>query len=548
MGSMSAPDLIVVNADIRSMDPLKPRAQAIAMRDGRILALGSDDEIRALANGRTRRIDAGGRLMLPGFQDTHIHLQDSGTGFSTSVNLENARTVDDLQRLVRDFAAARPNDPWVRGVGWYSGIFGEHNLNRQVLDAAVADRPVYIYASDGHNAAVNTLGCEMVGLKKGTQDPPNGHFVLDDGGAPTGLLYEDAVDWVRSRMPKRVDADYANGVRYGQELCNRHGITGVLDAMVAERHMRVYHGLEEAGDLNVRICATAKVFPEEQVADAVARLEALRRDRRSPLVEMHSAKFFLDGVLENRTAVMIDDYSDAAGGNAALMFDRAHLEQLFIACDAARFQIHVHVIGDGATRIAFDCLEAARKANGAWPSLHQLAHVQMIDPADIPRFRALGVVANIQPLWARNEPSVTDVAMPLVGDARGRWMYPWRSIIDAGAPYAVSSDWGVSTLNPFPIMQTAVTRQPPEKGRDHPVFQPQERIGVEDVVRGYTVNAAAAAWRAEETGSLTPGKWADLILLDRDIFAVDPYDIATTEVDLTLLGGREVHRAENFAG
>ncbi len=548
MGDSAAPELIVVNADIRSMDPLRPRARAIAVAAGRVLALGDDAEIRALGNGRTQVIDAGGRLMLPGFQDTHIHLQDSGTGFSTSVNLERARTVNELQRLVRDFAASRPNDPWVRGVGWYSGIFGEHNLNRQVLDAAVADRPVYIYASDGHNAAMNSLGCEMTGLKRGTPDPQNGHFVLDVQGAPTGLLYEDAVDWARSRMPKRGDADYANGVRHGQQLCNRHGITGVLDAMVFERHMRVYKALDEAGELSVRVCATGKVFPEEKTADALGRLEGLRRDYRTPMVEMHSAKFFLDGVLENRSATMIADYSDAQGGNAPLMFDRDHLEELFVAFDAARFQIHIHVIGDGATRIAFDCLEAARKANGAWPSLHQLAHVQMIDPADIPRFRALGAVANIQPLWARCEPSVTDVALPMVGEDRGRWMYPWRSIIEAGAPYAVSSDWGVSTLNPFPIMQTAVTRQPHRGKRDHPVFHPQERISVADVVRGYTVNAAAAAWRSEATGSLTPGKWADLILLDRDIFAVDPYEIGETEVDLTLLGGRAVHRSAGFAG
>jgi hypothetical protein len=312
--------------------------------------------------------------------------------------------------------------------------------------------------------------------------------------------------------------------------------------------MRVYGALDQAGELTVRIRATAKVFPEESVPDALGRLEALRRDRRSPMAQVHSAKFFLDGVLENRTAVMIGDYSDEAGGNAALMFDRRHLEDLFVAFDAARFQIHVHVIGDGATRIAFDCLEAARMANGAWPSLHQLAHVQMIDPADIPRFNRLGVVANIQPLWARHEPSVTDVALPMVGEARGRWMYPWRSIIETGAPYAVSSDWGVSTLNPFPIMQTAVTRQPHRGRRDHPVFQPDERISVADVVRGYTTNAAAAAWRAEETGSLAPGKWADLILLDRDIFTIDPYEIGGTQVDLTLLGGREVHRAAGFAG
>ena len=195
-----------------------------------------------------------------------------------------------------------------------------------------------------------------------------------------------------------------------------------------------------------------------------------------------------------------------------------------------------------------DRIEAARAVNGAWPALHQLAHVQVIDPADIPRLRELGVVANIQPLWARCEPSVTDVALPMIGPERGRWMYPWRSIIDSGAPYAVSSDWGVSTLNPFPIMQVAVTRQPEDKGPDYPVFEAEERLSVADVVRGYTTCAAPSARRGGETGSLVPGKLADLIVLDRDVFAIDPYEIAGTEVLLTLLGGNEVHRADDFAG
>ena len=544
---MSAIDLILLNADIRSLDPLQPRARAMAIAGGRVVALGEEAEIRTLANGRTRTIDAGGRLVLPGFQDTHIHLQDSGADLHASVDLAGARTVGDLQRLVREFAAERPTEPWVKGVGWYSGIFHAHNLDRAVLDAAVPDRPVFIYASDGHNAAINSRACEILQLDASTADPANGLFVRDAAGVPTGMLYEDAVFSVMGRMPKLGDADYAAGVRAAQALCNRHGITGVLDALVGERHMRVYRGLDEAGALTLRVRATAKVYPEEKPAAALERVEALRR-ASTPMASVHSAKFFLDGVLENRTAVMLEDYSDAAGGNAALMFDPEGLPELFRLFDAARFQLHVHVIGDGATRIALDSIESAERANGAWPSLHQLAHVQMIDPADIPRLKRLGVVANIQPLWARYEPSVTDVALPMVGEKRGRWMYPWRSVVQSGAPYAVSSDWNVSTLNPFAIMQVAVTRQPVGAAPDYPVFQPDERLSVLDVVRGYTTNAAAAAWRSDDIGSLTPGKFADLIVLDRDIFAVSPYEIGGTEVLLTLLGGKEVHRAKGFEG
>jgi predicted amidohydrolase YtcJ len=545
--TQSAPDLLIINGDIRTMDPLQPRAQALASRGGRIVAVGSNDEIKALGTGRTRTVNAGGRLVLPGFQDTHIHLQDSGTGFSTSVNLEEARTIEQLQQTLRAFAK-ETNELWVHGTGWYSGIFGAHNLDRAALDAAVPDRPLFIYASDGHNAAINSKACEMIGLDASVADPAGGSFVRDAAGVPTGLIYEDAIDWVRARMPKKALDAYAAGVRYGQKLCNTHGITGVLDAMVWERHMKVYRALEEAGELSVRLRATAKVFPTESVKDAVGRLEALRRDYRSDNIGVHSAKFFLDGVIENRTAAMIEDYADAQGGNAPIMFDEDHLKDLFIAFDAARFQLHVHVIGDRATRVALDRIEAAREVNGAWPSLHQLAHVQVIHPDDIPRLRDLGVVTNMQPLWARCEPSVTDVALPFIGEARGRWMYPWRSIVDSGAPYAVSSDWGVSTLNPFPIMQTAVTRQPPRMRKDYPIFQEQERMTVEQVVRGYTTLAAAAAWRSDETGSLTLGKHADVIILDRDVFTVDPYEIGDTQVDLTLLGGREVHRSEGFAG
>lgn len=548
MAHNSAPDLIVINADIRTMDPLQPRAAAVAVKNGRVLALGDSREIRAMANGGCRVVDAGGRLVLPGFQDTHIHLQDSGTGFSTSVSLEGARNIEELQSRIREFAAKRTNDLWIRGVGWYSGIFGAHNLDRHVLDVAVPDRPVYIYASDGHNAAMNTKACEAVGLDASVADPHAGQFVRDKDGNPTGLIYEDAIDWVRARMPKLPLDAYFDGVRYGQKLCNRHGITGVLDAMVGERHMKVYRGLDEGGELSVRLRATAKVFPHETVKDALGRIEALRQDFRSDNIAVHSAKFFLDGVIENRTAAMIEDYSDEIGGNAEIMFDEELLKELFIAFDAARFQLHVHVIGDRATRVALDDIAAARDKNGAWPSLHQLAHVQMIDPTDIPRLRELGVVTNMQPLWARNEPSVTEMALPLIGEKRGRWMYPWRSIVDSGAPYAVSSDWGVSTLNPFPIMQTAVTRQPDRVKPDFPVFVPEERMTVDQVVRGYTTKAAEAAWRSDETGSLTPGRYADMILLDRDIFSVDPYEIGGTQVDLTLLGGREVHRAEGFSG
>ncbi len=536
---MPEPDLIVVNARIVTMDPLCLMVSALAVVAGRVAALGADADIRALAGPATQMIDAGGRMVLPGFQDTHIHLQDSGQDYSQNADLSAARTVEELVAGLTAFATTHRR-PWVNGTGWYSGVFGAQNLNRQVLDRAVPDRPCLIVASDGHNACLNTAGLAAVGFDRATPDPDNGHIVRDAAGDPTGLLYELAIPLAEARMPVLDDAAFADGVRWAATLANRHGITGVIDAKVEERHVRVYQSL--ADDLTVRVAATALVIPADTTAQALERLTDFRA-RSSGLFRVHSAKFFLDGVIENRTAAMIAPYSDALGGNAPLMFSPGQINQMFTAFDAARFQIHVHAIGDLATRAALDGMAAAQRVNGAWPSLHQIAHIQFIDPADIPRFRALGVMANVQPLWARHEVSVDDMAVPVVGAARSKWIYAFRSLLDAGAQMALSSDWGVSTLNPFEIIETAVTRQPPRKEGNWPVFLPEQRMTRAQAVAGYTTHAAAAAWRTADTGSLALGKYADLIVLDRDIFTCNAHDIGDTQVLLTLLGGQVVHRA-----
>ncbi|WP_413873455.1 amidohydrolase [Albidovulum sp.] len=539
---MTPPELILVNADIRTMDPHFPRVRALAVRGGRVAALGSDAAIRALAGAGTKVIDAGAGLVLPGFHDTHIHVQDGGQHHCESADLSAARTVAELQATLGAFAATHSRD-WVLGGFYYSGIFGDHNLTRQVLDAVVPDRPCMIMASDGHNGCINSAAIARVGLTASTPDPENGHFVKDAGGEPTGLLYERATTWVDERRPAPSDDDFADGVRFAQAHANAHGLTGLLDASVEERHVRVYGRLAAADALTARILATARIDPSETVAGALARVGRLRRQSLAPMFSVHSAKFFLDGVLENRTAAMIAPYADALGGNASLMFSSSQINDLFTAFDATRFQIHAHAIGDLAVRAALDGIEAARRANGFWPAWHQIAHVQCIDPADLPRFAALGAVANIQPLWARAEPSVTEVAVPMVGPRRARWIYAFRSLRDAGAMLALSSDWTVSTLNPFEIIETAITRQPPRKEGTHAAFVPEERLTLAECVEGYTVNAAAAGWRGHETGSLSVGKWADLILLDRDIYAGNPYDIGDTRVLLTLLAGREVWSA-----
>ncbi len=275
---------------------------------------------------------------------------------------------------------------------------------------------------------------------------------------------------------------------------------------------------------------------------------ALRQAYQSDRVRAGSVKFFMDGVFENRTAALCAPYADAAGGNAAPMFDEGATAALFAALDAARFQIHVHAIGDAALARALDGLAAARAANGAWPACHQITHLQLARAADIRRMAGLGVMANIQPLWARLDPEVPDIALEMIGAARLGQTYAFRQMLDAGCGICLSSDWPVTTLDPFAIIETAVTRQSPVSERPWAPFLPQEALSVEECVQGYTTGAAAACWRGDFTGRLLPGFSADLIVLDQDIFACPPARISQTRVLLTLFRGAEVYRAPEFAG
>lgn len=362
------------------------------------------------------------------------------------------------------------------------------------------------------------------------------------------MLHEDAIRWAVAQLPRTGDEAWIEGGRAGQAHAHRHGITGIIDPWIEDHHRRAYAALAGTGELTMRVSGAAMVRATDSVDEALARATRWRSEHSAGPFRITSAKFFLDGGLENRTAAMIAPYADAQGGNAPLMLDPDRIRAFFTAFDAARLQIHVHCIGDGAVRAALDGFEAARAANGDWPSLHQIAHVQVTHPADRPRFAALGVMANMQPLWAAWDPVIPDATMDLVGPGRMADVYAFRSLIDAGAPWCVSSDFPVTTLNPFEIIETAVTRQTPRRrGRCAP-FVPAERITAGEAVLGYTLNAAAACWRRDATGMLAPGREADLIILDRDIMACAADEIGETEVLLTLAGGREVHRAAGFDG
>lgn len=529
-------DLLLRNARIRTMDQSAPWAEWLLVREGRVAALGLGQPPEA-----AEVIDAGGRLVLPGFQDAHVHLLSGGLDRTTAAPLYDAATEAQLLAALSAHAAAKPGLPLVIGAGWQPGFFGDHTLTAAVLDRAVPDRPAVAYDSSFHNACLNSRALELAGIGADTPDPPNGHILRDGQGRATGMLHEEAIPWAVARLPQLTDDHWYQGLLAGQAHANAHGITGVLDPRITDREARIYaRGLAEEA-LTLHVCGAALVTEADTPETAVARLSAMRAAHPGPGFHVHSAKFFMDGVFENRTAACLSDYADQPG-NALCMFGAEQTRTLFTALDAARFAIHVHVIGDAAVRRAIEGLEAARAANAPWPAQHQLTHLQLMHPGDYARLARVAT-ANIQPLWARLDPLIPDIALEMIGPARHPDTYAFRKMLAAGADWCLSSDWPVSTLNPFEIIETAVTRQARRADDPKPPFRPDQRLTVAEAVAGYTTHAARACWRADSTGLLRPGFSADLIVLDRDIFACAPEEISDTQVLLTLFRGRAVHRS-----
>ncbi|WP_338747162.1 amidohydrolase [Pseudomonas putida] len=538
-------DLIITHADIHTMDPDLPRAQAIAVHQGRIVAVGANVDIECMAGVDTLRINAQGRLMLPGLQDTHVHFQLSSADLYHNASLYAATTLDELLSCIREFVERHPDKTWIRGVGFSPSLFGPDVLTKELLDSVTGGRPALMLANDYHNGWANSAAFEIAGVRPGSPEPQNGSYVRNADGAPKGWLLEDAI-WAMNRIaPGYTDEEYLAAMQHFSKAFNRRGITGILDAMVNRNYMKNYQASYERGDLTLRVRATSKVFAHKPLDEQLGELQDLRSTYQGDRVSMHSAKFFLDGVLESGTAVFLEPRSDT-GGNADLMFTQAQINEYFAAFDRERFQLHVHTIGDGAVRAAVDGIDYARQQNGKWDSRHQLAHLQVVAPVDIPRFTTLGILANFQPLWAQPQPEADAIAHAMLGEQRSQWIFPIGAFVRKGVTCMMSSDWGVSTYDPFQILQSAVTRQAIDASPDDPVHNPHHRISIEDALRGYTLNAAHAAWRDDCTGSLSVGKYADLIVLDRNLFEVAPGEIAQTQVLLTLLEGQEVHRDPGF--
>jgi predicted amidohydrolase YtcJ len=534
-------DLVLKSGAIYTVDGARSWAQAVAIHAGHIVYVGTDGGVAAYVTPSTRVVDLKGKMVLPSFQDVHIHPISSGIQ-ANSCALDGLKTVPEYVAAIKKCADDHPKAAWITGGGWWLSAFGAGGLaRRELIDAVVPDRPVFLSSVDGHTSWANTKALELANITNKTPDPPDGRIDRDPKtGAAIGSLQEGAADLVAAVVPAPTAEEEEAGLRYAIKLLNGYGITAIQDAAVYEKDLKAYRVLDSSGELTLRVVA-AIWWERSQGIEQIDKIKRLRDEYSSGRIDAHTVKIMQDGVMENYTAVLLQPYLRKPGNVRGIpMMEPDRLKDAVTRLDAAGFQVHFHAIGDGAVRQALDAIEQARHVNGDLGHRHHIAHLELVDPADVPRFRELGVIANFQPLWAFADEYITHLTIPILGPERSSRLYPIGTLYRSGAMVAFGSDWSVSSPNPLEEIQVAVTRMGPA-GETHTPFLPGERINLPEALAAFTINAAYTNRLEKTTGSIELGKNADLIVLDRNLFDSAPTQIDKTRVLVTLFEGRAVH-------
>lgn len=538
-------DIVLRGGAVYTVSAARSWAEAIAIRDGRIVYVGPEDAIGRWTGPRTVVYDLQGKMVLPGFHDSHVHPVSSGIELG-ECNLNEAETEAAILETIGRYAQENPSTPWIRGAGWQLPLFPDAGPSKSLLDKIVPNRPVFLSAADGHSAWVNSRALELAGITAKTSDPPRGRIERDpQTGEPTGTLREAATELVSKHLPAYTAEDYIQGLRRGLEMANRAGITSLQEANASDENiLKAYAELDRRNELTARVAAALYLDPSKGM-EQIPRLVELRKKYRGRRLRANAVKIFVDGVIEAGTAALIEPYLGKGEDRGKANLEPELLDQLVAALDREGFQIHIHAIGDRAIRMALDSFERARAANGSRNSRHHIAHLELIAPEDLPRFRRLGVIANFQPLWAYADTYITKLTIPVLGPARSRWLYPIASLARTGAIVACGSDWSVSSINPLDAIQTAITRRGLEEGPG-PAWIAEETVDLATMIACYTVNGAYVSFQEAEVGSIEVGKAADLAVIDRNLFDIPVQEIHKAKVLLTLLAGKEVFRDPAF--
>lgn len=541
-------DIVLLNGVVYTMDASRRWAQAVTISNGHISFVGTDQDAVRFAGPLSNVINLRGKMVLPGFVDSHIHpLQ--GALEKAACYLNDYRTAESTKKAIGEYARKNPKDKdheWVLGSGWALPPFGTNGPSKRVLDEVVPDRPAYITSADGHSSWANSKALELAGITSLTPDPPGGRIErVGETREPAGTLREAAMQLVSKLAPKPDAEQRREAVLSVQKELNALGIVAVQDACVDEDDLKAYASLDDSNLLTMRVSAAMEL----QSTRDETQLNTLKEwsdkyDGNS--LRVKSVKIFADGVMESKTAALLEPYVGGDRNDIGILNYAPNLFKWY-ACklDAAGFQIHVHAIGDRAVRVALDALETAQKINGRSDRRHHIAHLELVDSKDISRFRELNVTANFQSFWAFRDRYMSEMTEPMLGPDRSKHLYPIASLFKSGAVVVGGSDWTVTTANPLDAIQVAVTRRGLDETTDK-VFLPDELVSLPEILSAYTINGAWLGRWERESGSIEPGKSADLIVLDNNLFAIPPEQIHKTKVLWTLFKGRAVYRDPSF--
>jgi predicted amidohydrolase YtcJ len=513
----------------------RPRAEAVAIYGNRIAAVGSSAEIRKFAGGQTRIIDAGGALLLPGFNDSHVHFIDGGAHLA-SVQLRDAASPQDFAARIRQFAAKTPKGRWITGGDWDHERWTNAPLpTKELIDEFTPDHPVFVNRLDGHMSLANSVALKLAGVTKETADPPGGLIVRDaKTGEPTGVLKDAAMSFVNAKIPSPTFDEKLEAARAATEHAASLGVTSVQD-MSAGNDVGVFQTLAARGELKTRIYAVSPLPAWERLSRT-----GIRAVFGGDLLRVGGLKGFADGSLGSTTALFFEPYQDAPamrGLPSDEMFPEGEMLKRVEGADAAGLQVMIHAIGDSANDRILSLYEQVTKQNGARDRRFRIEHAQHIRAQDIARFARGNVIASMQPYHAIDDGRWAEKR---IGHERARTTYAFRSLIDAGATLAFGTDWYVAPLNPMLSLYGAVTRRTLD-GKNPQGWIPEQKITIEEAVRAYTVGSAYAEFAENSKGTITPGKLADLVILSQDIFRIDPVEIEKTKVRLTIMDGRIVY-------
>jgi predicted amidohydrolase YtcJ len=551
MPAVPPADLILVNGVVYTVDASRPWAQAIAVRGGRLVVVGTEADVAALAGPSTRRVDLGGRFVMPAFHDAHVHPVSAGVELG-QCNLNDLETGAATLAAVRGCVSAQAGRPWLVGGGWALTAFPVGQPDKQQLDALAGATPAALSSADGHSLWTNSAGLAAAGITRDTADPAGGRIDRDPTGEPTGLLRESATALVSRHVPPTTPEEYEAGLLRALAAMNRAGIVAFQEASARPETVAAYRAIARQGKLTARARLSLYADPARD-ASQVDDFVRLRAETVEPGLNAATVKIFVDGVIEAETASLLEPYLPLPGtprGRPPVRglpnFTDERLQALVTRLDRDGFQAHMHAIGDAAVRQGLDAIAAAAAANGPRDRRPHIAHLQLLDPADVPRFRELGVVATIQPLWAYADGYIRTLTEPRLGPARSAWLYPFGALHASGTILAGGSDWSVSSVEPLQAIQVALTRKALTDPAAAPSWLPEQRLDLATAIAAYTGGGAYVSFEERDSGTLVPGKLADLVVLDQHLFAIPPERIHQTRVLWTLLEGKPVFTADGF--